>query len=346
MPHDGVLIGCGFFAQNHLHAWAAQPEARIVAVCDSDPARAQATAERFGIAHHYSDAAQALALHRPGFVDIVTTSASHRPLVELAVGHAPLVICQKPFADSYADGSAMVAAARDAGSTLLVHENFRWQRPYRRMAGLLRAGVIGTPRFARISFRHGFDNYGNQPYLAEIERFALMDMGLHLFDLARVLVGEVDRVTCVTQRRNPRVRGEDAFTALLAHRDGAASVVDCSYDSVIRPEPFPQTSAWIEGDRGTLELSADYRLTRHLPTGAESHDEEPPVPAWGARPWHGIQDSVVAFCAHAVSVMQGRAEGQPTGAHNLRTLAMALACYDSAASGRSIAIDDWIGAQG
>lgn len=345
MTHDGVLIGCGFFAQNHLHAWAAQPGVRIVAVCDTDPARAADTAVRFGIDHSFADADQMLDRIQPDFVDIVTTSPTHRALVERAVRAAPLVICQKPLAETYADGRAMVAAARGSGSQLLVHENFRWQRPYRRILDRLATDAIGTPRFARLTFRHGFDNYANQPYLAQIERFALMDMGLHLFDLARILVAEVETVTCLTQRRNPRVRGEDAFTALLSHQGGAASVVDCSYQSLIRPEPFPQTTAWIEGDHGTLQLEADGRLTEHRAEGAVTTDCDPEVPGWSARPWHAIHDSVLGFAAHVADVLAGRSSGQPTGEHNLRTLAIALACYDSAAQGQTIRIDEWIAAQ-
>ena len=60
-------------------------------------------------------------------------------------------------------------------------------------------------------------------------------------------------------------------------------------------------------------------------------DGDPPVPAWGARPWHLVQDSVAAFEAHVVDVLRGAAEPQPSGRHNLETLAMTLAAYRSAA---------------
>ena len=41
------LIGCGFFAQNHLHAWKdLEPEGvELVAVCDIDADKAKAAAE-------------------------------------------------------------------------------------------------------------------------------------------------------------------------------------------------------------------------------------------------------------------------------------------------------------
>lgn len=341
MTHRGVLIGCGFFANNHMCAWAELRGAEIVAVCDRDEAKARAMAARFGIAEAYADAAEMLAAEKPDFVDIATTSASHRSLVELAAPHAKLVICQKPMADSMMEGEAMVAAAANADIPLVIHENFRWQKPFRDIARRIAAGELGKIHFARLSFRHGYDNYVNQPYLAEIERFTLMDVGLHLFDLSRHLVGEVATLSCRTQRLNPIVRGEDAFTALVGHDNGATSVVDCSFYSKLTPHRFPQTTAWIEGDKGTIDLDEDYRMTVHGPHGRETFNVEPEPPAWGEKPWHVIQDSVIAFERHVIDVLDGKAEPQPSGAHNLWTLAMSLAAYEAAATDKVIDLRAW-----
>jgi hypothetical protein len=56
---------------------------------------------------------------------------------------------------------------------------------------------------------------------------------------------------------------------------------------------------------------------------------EPGIPAWGQRPWHLVQESVRAFQAHAVAVLKGTAEAAPSGAHNLETLAVAIAATAS-----------------
>ncbi len=342
MNARGALIGCGFFARNHMHGWADADGAAIVAVCDLDRGRAEAFARDFGVAGVFTDEAEMLAEARPDFVDVATTVGSHRRLVEASLAAGALTICQKPFAETYADGLAMVEAAERAGRPLLVHENFRWQRQFRVLKAQLDAGAIGRPRFARISFRHGFDVYANQPYLLETQDFALMDVGLHLFDLARFLMGDVARIACETQRLNPRLTGEDAFAALLRHDGGAVSSVDCSFFSRIEPEPFPQTLAWIEGETGTLELGFDYALRLPRAGGVESIDAEPPLPAWGDRPWHAVQDSVAAFQAHVVEVLRGRSEPQPSGRHNLDTLALALAAYRSAARSETVDMAEFV----
>src|SRR3546814_4974028 len=102
----GGLIGCGFFASNHLNAWRDLDGAAIVAVCDRDPAKANDAASAFGIPAVYGDAAAMLASEELDFVDIVTTVASHRPLVELAAARRVAAICQKPFAATIADAEA------------------------------------------------------------------------------------------------------------------------------------------------------------------------------------------------------------------------------------------------
>jgi predicted dehydrogenase len=338
MTARGVLIGCGFFARNHMQAWAETPGMQIMAVCDLDPAKAEAFARDFG-ATAFTDARSMLDRVRPDFTDIATTVGSHRALVELAAPRTGLVICQKPLAETLEDAQAMVAACAAQGIPFLVHENFRWQAPYRALRRALDDGQIGTPQFLRLTFRHGYDIYANQPYLAEVKDLALTDVGLHLFDMARFLMGDVVQVSCQTQRLNARVAGQDAFTALLRHRSGAVSSVECSFHSTRVPDPFPQTLALLEGSAGTLELGPGYRLDLHRDGRVTTTDVEPPVPAWGARPWHLIQESVLAFQHHVAEVMAGRAAPQPSGAHNMETLAVTLAAIRSAATGQSMNLD-------
>lgn len=338
MALRGILIGCGFFARNHMAAWGNIPGVEVIGVCDRDPARAKAYARDFGISHWGSEAAAMLAQHCPDFVDIATTVGSHRALVELAAQHARLVICQKPFAETLEDAAAMVAACKVRGVMLAVHENFRWQRPIREVKALLEAGAIGEPRWLRLSFRHGYDIYANQPYLADVRDLALTDIGLHLFDMVRHLMGDATRLSCEVQKRNPHVAGFDAFQALIRHGSGAVSSVECSFHSVLSPDPFPQSLLQIEGDAGSITVDAGFRLRLHRADGVEERGVEPPCPAWGEKPWHLIQDSVAAFQGQLPAALSGGAAMEPSGAHNIGTLAMVLAAIRSADIGETVSL--------
>jgi predicted dehydrogenase len=216
------VIGCGFFAQNQLHAWTdlGASGLKIVVVCDVDPAKAKAAAERFGVPHWYADSETMFDRQRLDLVDIVTRVETHQAVVEQSIRHQVPAIVQKPFGPDIAACRAMTAAAQSARVFLAVHENFRFQAPMRKIISLLRAGAIGPPSWARISFRTGYDIYKGQPYLANEERFVLIDLGVHVLDMARALLGEVAHLSAETQRRNPKVRGEDTATVMMRLRRG------------------------------------------------------------------------------------------------------------------------------
>jgi len=342
MAYRGVLIGCGFFAENHMHGWAEAEGAEIVAVCDLDPEKAKGMAERFGIAAYYTDANAALSEVKPDFVDVATTVDSHRPLVELAFSHGAAVICQKPFANTMADAQAMVDAGEKAGKPLFIHENFRWQVPLMKFRDKLQEGLTGRNCFARISFRTGYDVYAGQPYLAETEHFTLMDIGLHLFDVSRFLLGEAVDLHCRTQSLNPRIKGEDTFLVTLGQADGAIAMLDCSYYTVNVPDDFPEVLVRVEGEDGTLEVTSGYKMRLHKNGEVTEWNVEPGLPDWGEKPWHGVQESVAAFERHVVRVLDGKEEPQPSGRHNLTTMAMTLASYQSAESGETIKLKDFM----
>ena len=328
----GALIGCGFFARNHLHAWQQLPGVQIVALCDRDEARLAATAAEFGIARTYRDAEALLRDEQLDFVDIATTVASHRALVERAAAARVAAICQKPFAPTLADARAMVAACRTAGVPLMVHENFRWQTPIQAVRRVLDAGRIGRPFWGRVSFRSAFDVYGGQPYLATDPRFIIQDLGIHIIDIARFLFGEVETLSARTARVNPKIAGEDVATLLMHHEGGTTSIVDCSYATALPQELFPQTLIEIDGSAGTLRLGADYVLTVHARGGSSTQERcEPPLHAWAQRPWHNIQDSVLNLQAHWLECLRHGTSPQTSGDDNLRTLALVEAAYDSAA---------------
>ncbi|RUX05887.1 Gfo/Idh/MocA family oxidoreductase [Mesorhizobium sp. M8A.F.Ca.ET.173.01.1.1] len=336
----GALIGCGFFAVNQMHAWRDIEDASIVAICDRDPERLRIVGDQFGVARRYADAAAMFAAEKLDFVDIATTVGSHRPLVEMAAENRVPVICQKPFAPTLADAKAMVKACTDAGVPLMVHENFRWQSPIQAVRAVLDSGEIGTPFFGRISFRSGYDVFSGQPYLATGKRFIIEDLGIHILDIARFLLGDVTSLTARTTRINPKIAGEDVATMLMDHAGGATSVVDCSYATRLATEPFPETLVELDGSDGTIRLAQGYQLAVTGKNGTTVKDVSPRLLPWASRPWHNIQESVLAIQKHWVDSLVSGKEPATSGADNLRTFALVEAAYAGAESRAPVQIDD------
>jgi predicted dehydrogenase len=75
-PLKGLLIGCGFFSRNHLHAWTNVEGAAITAVCDLDADRARTCSEDFNIAAWHTNAS-IMASDKFDFVDICRSSCKN-----------------------------------------------------------------------------------------------------------------------------------------------------------------------------------------------------------------------------------------------------------------------------
>ena len=332
-----AVIGCGYFATNHLNAWTHLDGVEIAAVCDLDEAKARLTAERFKVGRWFTDAAEMLRATRPDFVDVVTTMPSHRRLVTLCAAERVPVIVQKPFAPTYSDCVAMVEACRVAGVPLMVHENFRFQAPLRRVRNVLETGVIGTPLWGHISFRTGQDVKAPQPYLYDEERFIILDLGVHVLDVARFFLGEVDTVFARHRRVDPRIRGEDMATVMLGHKNGATSVIDFTYESRKLPDYASQTLVSIEGTAGAVELGPDFQLGITANGKLTVENASNPLPRWKTdAPWHVAQDSVYLTQAHWLDTFRQGREPETSGQDNLKTYAIVEAAYESAATGRAV----------
>ena len=332
------VIGCGFFARNHLHAWQelAPAGADLVAVCDIDPAKAKAAAEAFAVPFWHTDAETMFRERDLELVDIVTRMDTHRGLAEAAVRHRVATIVQKPFAPTWEDCLATVEAAEAAGVFLAVHENFRFETPIRTVKAVLDSGAIGGPSWARISFRTGYDVYAGQPYFYDEERFVILDLGVHVVDVARFLLGEVAHVSCETQRRNPKVRGEDTATMLLRHKSGAVSVVECTYETRKLPDPFPETLIEIEGPKGAVALKPGYRIEVTAGGAMQAREIDIPLRPWSKPPWHMVEDSVYRTCAHVLECVRAGREAETSGRDNLKTYAVCEAAYAAARTGRAV----------
>jgi D-apiose dehydrogenase len=338
-PLRGVLIGCGFFAVNHLHGWRDAKGADIVAICDQNAERMLLVGDQFNIAHRYQDAAEMLRAERPDFVDIATTAPSHRALVEMAARLGVAVICQKPFATNLADVKAMVEICAKANVPLMVHENFRWQSPIQAVKRVLDSGEIGQAFWGRVSFRSNYDVFTGQPYLAKGERFIVEDLGIHALDIARFLLGDAQNVSARIKRVNMKIRGEDVATMLLDHGNGVTSVVDCSYATQLQKELFPQTLIEIDGTKGTLRLGADYQLTITANGSTIRKDVSPLLLSWASKPWHNIQESVALIQQHWVDCLRSKTTPQTSGSDNLKTFALVEAVYQSAATGQTVSLE-------
>jgi predicted dehydrogenase len=270
----------------------------------------------------YDDAEALLEREEIDFVDIITDVDTHSRFVHLAAAHRRPAICQKPMAPSLPEAERMVAACREAGVPLFVHENWRWQTSIRQLKRVLDEGRIGNPFRARIDFLSGYSVFENQPFLAELDQFILTDIGSHTLDVARFLFGEASRLYCQNRRVHREIKGEDVATVMLTMQGEVTVVCNMAYaGNPLEHDRFPETYIFVEGDA---------THARRYP---------PPRYSWANPDYDVIHSSIVPCNANLLAAIRGDAEAESTGADNLETVRLVFASYESATTGHCLRLD-------
>jgi D-apiose dehydrogenase len=339
-PLRGALIGCGFVSRFHIDAWSSVPNARLVALCDLDPDRLARAAERVDAAVAYANAQDLFENDRAiDFVEICTQPESHRFLVDLAARHGADILCQKPAAMFRADFTEMIDTCESAGVRLMIHENWRFRPWYRALRALIDSGAIGRPIRVRIAHRDTRalrpDGFVDQPYQAAMPRLILMDMGCHLIDTARYLMGEIVSVSATTGRFGRENAGEDVAMLAVSFASGALGSLDfswCAAPDRARPQWALNETA-VEGSEATARVMTDGSLELISPTGkierrsvALPPDDLVYVDGYAATQRHFIE-----------GLLSGR-DHETSAADNLKTMDVVWTAYRSAEEGRTLPV--------
>ena len=336
-----ALFGCGFWSQFQIGAWKELEGAECVALYNRTKSKAEALAQRFGIPRVYDDAEELLKNEQLDFIDIVTDVDTHEKFTLLGAKYGLDVICQKPLAPSLEAAKRMMEATKKAGVRFYVHENYRWQPQFRRVKEILDSGVIGNAFRCETAFLTAFPLFETQPFLAELEEFALTDQGSHQFDVLRYLFGEAETIYCEKQTVNPTIKGEDVTTSILKMRNGVVCIQKISFSSPLEKEIFPQTTLLIEGDKGSIRLDAEFEISITTPSGTTK--EVVPMRSY---PWQTDRlkpepPSIVDINQNILNDMLGLGKAENTGDDNFETVRLVWAAYQSANKGKVIKLSEF-----
>ncbi len=335
-----AVFGCGFWSQFQIGGWGELPEAEIVVLCDVVAAKAAERARQLGI-EHYSDDPEAVFRNCDFEVaDIITDVDSHSKLVEMAAVHGKAVICQKPMAPDFETAKRMVQACKDAGVPYYVHENYRWQPQIRRVKAILDSGVIGKPFRARTAFNTAYPVFDNQPFLAELEEFAITDQGSHQYDVCRFLFGEAQTLYCRIQRVNPKIKGEDVVTTVMEMKSGVVCTSEISFASLLEREAFPQTLILIEGAEGSIRLDIGPEIRVTTKEGTISETVTPQRYPWQHPDYKVEPPSIVSCNRNILDDLLGRGKAETTGTDNFETVRLVFSAYQSARTGEVVRINE------
>jgi len=185
------VVGCGAFSTVYqLPALSRAAAGQLVAVVDTDRAWATKVATRFRVPESYSD-------HRAlsGRVDaalVATPNATHADIVCTLLEEGVHVLCEKPLATTRAEVNRMLDASARTGSRLMAGHCLRFSPNLGMLKQLVSADWLGPLTEISGGIGGGYDagrtDFRRQRRLSG--GGVLVDLGIHLIDLAIWLAGE------------------------------------------------------------------------------------------------------------------------------------------------------------
>lgn len=226
-------IGLGRAAALMLPSLAAHPNVRLTAAADPHPeARARFEAE-FGGAT-YADAEALCAGSDVDAVYIATPHALHAQNAIVAAGYGKHAIVEKPMALTLEDCRAMTAAARRAGTVLIVGHTHAFDSPVALMGRLIRSGEFGRLRTIVNLVYTNFLYRPRRPEELDSTRGGgiMYNQVPHQLEIVHTLAtAPLRSVRAVTGVWDPQRRTEGAMSAFLTIADGAVAQLTYSgYD--------------------------------------------------------------------------------------------------------------------
>ncbi len=165
----------------HAQRWNALPDARVVAVVDIKPDRAERLAAACGLDRWYDDYREAVSRDDVDVVSVCLPTCFHSEVAVCAAEHGKHVLAEKPMALTLEGADAMIAAAERNRVKLGVGFMRRYSPVQMQVAEWLAAGKLGRP----LAY-HALDARELRPkremHDAKANGGPVIDMGVHLFD--------------------------------------------------------------------------------------------------------------------------------------------------------------------
>lgn len=313
------FVGAGGIANAHLKNLEQNPDAKLVAFADVDEARARAAAERFQ-ATAYSDYHDLLEKETLDALYVCVPPFAHYDAEVLAAKKGIALCVEKPIATTLAKAQEIERAIADAGVVSSVGYHWRYydttDQARELLAGRTVAMALGywIGGFPGVSWWRRLEQSGGQ----------MVEQTTHIFDLARYLCGEV--VEVYAQYATRTMQDVEAFsvwdvgTATLKFASGAVGQMSTS----CMVKKGGNVGLQIIADGAVLETNGG-RLTVTTP------DKDPQVIQAAISAMQREDDTFVA----AVKSGDGAAIRSPY-ADAVKTLALTLACNESAQTGKPV----------
>ena len=249
-PEIGVgMMGYAFMGKAHTNAYKKLPYMiypppavpRLVAIAGRSEDAVQEAAKRYGYESSYTDWKKMLKNDRVQLFDNGGPNDAHADPCITAAKAGKHILCEKPLARTAKEAAKMLEAVEKAGVVHMVAHNYRFVPAIRLARELIESGQLGEIYHFRAVYLQEWIMDPAFPFVWRLDKSiagsgTLGDLGSHIIDLARFLVGEPRKVsamakTFIKQRSIPgggigEVTVDDAFAATLEFENGAMGTLE------------------------------------------------------------------------------------------------------------------------
>lgn len=255
------VVGTGWGALHCRYLRQASSKVRLF-VCGRNPERTARMARAVDAEAYFLGLEQAVEDTRVQALTLALPHDLHREAVDLATAAHKHALVEKPIATTLEDADAMILAAREAGTVLMVAEDMHFRPAVREASHRIERGDIGEPLYF-LAHAGGIRRPGG--WAAEKERMGggvLIDIGVHYIRGLRLLLGEPDSVLATRAMQiNTKMSEEDSVQLLFSSNAGWEAHMLLSWSSQRGHLP----DIVIAGEKGTLHLWPGSRYFDYYP---------------------------------------------------------------------------------
>lgn len=342
-PIRVLIVGVGTRGRHWVRLVQEEPRTVPVGYVDPNPVGLEWVQERYDESPDrcFAGMPEALAATEPDLVVLATPPMGHLEEAREIFASGCDLLAEKPLTMEFGETLEIVRLAEESGRRLMVGLNFRYLPTTIRAKELIR-DEIGLPSFARfIYWRH---RDGRRPginkYPLMMHQPMLYEQSIHHLDLFRFTYdAEVERVWCRTLNPPWSMYRDDATVAALLEMKSVASerTILVDYFGTWMARSQANEFHWrTDCDLGALlQLEQFSRLNVMYPGDPVPRPVElPEIEAF-------VDDTRELLADVCRQIDEDVETPHPSGVDHMKTMALTVACEESAVSGEAIEMADF-----
>jgi predicted dehydrogenase len=266
IPPIGVgMLGYAFMGKAHSNAyktlrymtWPPPLMPELVSIAGRNEEAVSEAARRYGFTEYVTDWRALIADERVQLFDNSGPNNLHAEPTIAAAEAGKHVICEKPLGRDAAESYETWQRVEAAGVKHMCAFNYRFVPAVRLAREIIESGELGELTHFRGAYLQEWGATDDALWRFDKEAAgsgALGDLGAHVIDLARYLVGEIETVAALTATFQPGREVDDAIEAAVAFEGGAVGTIEASRFASGRKNAF----RWeINGTKGSLAFDLE-----------------------------------------------------------------------------------------